>query len=199
MFSLSVPIILSTFGIIFLAELPDKTVFSSLMLAARYRASHVLVGACLAMLVQTVIAVFFGSFLLFLPAVPVRVITALCFLTFAVLAFNKRKDEEVLVTKEQEEEKSGKPVWIASFLVVFAAEWGDLSQLAIAGLVAHQGHPLSVGIGAVLGLWMVMLLAAILGARLGKYLNHYRLSMLSSVIFTIIGLYMLYSVFALMT
>ncbi|MBK8545482.1 MAG: TMEM165/GDT1 family protein [Caulobacteraceae bacterium] len=34
------------------------------------------------------------------------------------------------------------------FLVSFEAEWGDLTQLATAALVAQTGHPLSVGIGA---------------------------------------------------
>jgi putative Ca2+/H+ antiporter (TMEM165/GDT1 family) len=193
MFSISIPLVLSTFGIIFLAELPDKTAFSSMVLAAKYKAHQVFIGACLAMLVQTLVAVFAGSLLTLLPATPVRIIAGLGFLTFAFFAFRKRKDEEHLTAQEEKEEKAGKPAWIASFLVVFAAEWGDLSQLATAGLVAHQGNALSIGIGAVLGLWTVMLIATLIGSQLGRHLTHYRLSMMSSILFTIIGVYMLYS------
>ena len=55
------PLILSTFGIIFLAELPDKTALASLVLATRYPARQVVLGAWLAFLVQTLVAVAAGS------------------------------------------------------------------------------------------------------------------------------------------
>ena len=65
MLPLSLPLILSTFGIIFIAELPDKTALASLVLATKYRAHQVIIGSCLAMLVQTMIAVSAGELLTF--------------------------------------------------------------------------------------------------------------------------------------
>jgi putative Ca2+/H+ antiporter (TMEM165/GDT1 family) len=50
------PLVLSTFGVVFVAELPDKTALASLILATRYPARQVVVGAWLAFLVQTAVA-----------------------------------------------------------------------------------------------------------------------------------------------
>lgn len=195
---LSLPIILSTFAIIFIAELPDKTALASLVLATRYKARHVIIGAWLAMAVHVVIAVVAGSFLTLLPAQPVRIAAGIGFFIFAYLALKRRPEEfEKKAEDELEKEiKSQKPAWIASFLAVFVAEWGDLSQLATAGLVAHTGHPLSVGIGAIGGLWAVMAIAAIAGSQLNRFLSPQRLNLLSGCVFALIGATMLVSAFA---
>ena len=50
------PLVVSTFGVVFVAELPDKTALASLILATRYPARQVVVGAWLAFLVQTAVA-----------------------------------------------------------------------------------------------------------------------------------------------
>ena len=52
--------------------------------------------------------------------------------------------------------------------MVFAAEWGDLTQLATAALVAHTGQPIPVAIGAVAALWAVTVLAVVAGSHLGR-------------------------------
>ncbi len=198
---LSLPLIISTFGIIVLAELPDKTALASLVLATRYRAHQVIIGAWLAMLVQTVVAVFAGSLLTLLPATPVRIVTGLGFLLFAALALNRTESEEKREAREEEKEEKeelheGKPAWLASFLVVFAAEWGDLSQLATAGIVAHEGHGLSVGIGAVLGLWTVLAVAAFAGSIVGKYVSERTLNRAGAGVFAIIGIIMIVTAIA---
>lgn len=196
-FSLSLPIVLSTFGIIFIAELPDKTALASLVLATRFKASEVIAGAWLAMLLQTVVAVAAGGLLALLPAEPVHFVAGIGFFVFAYLAF-VRKEEENLAKEAEEVHKEGsKPraAWLTSFLVVFAAEWGDLSQLATAGLAAHTASPLSVGIGAVLGLWAVIALAAMAGGQLTRLLTPKRLNILSGTLFLLIGLFMIGSVF----
>jgi len=71
------PLVLSTFGVVFVAELPDKTALASLILATRYPARQVVVGAWLAFLVQTAVAVAAGSVLQLLPTQPVRVAAGL--------------------------------------------------------------------------------------------------------------------------
>jgi putative Ca2+/H+ antiporter (TMEM165/GDT1 family) len=55
-----------------------------------------------------------------------------------------------------------------SFWVVFLAEWGDLSQLVVAGLSARSGDPLSVFAGA----WAALLVVAGLAAAVGGVLLH---------------------------
>src|SRR5438552_12060050 len=87
--------LLSTFAIIFVAELPDKTALAALLLATRFRVRDVVAGAWLAFLVQTVIAVAAGSVLHLLPSKPVHVAAGLGFLVFAVLALRRDESEEL--------------------------------------------------------------------------------------------------------
>jgi putative Ca2+/H+ antiporter (TMEM165/GDT1 family) len=191
MFSLS--LMISTFCIVFVAELPDKTALAALILSTKYRARDVIIGAWLAFLVQTIVAVVAGGFLTLLPAEPIRIASGLGFLAFAALALkrNEKADEkEEAATVEQAD--STRPVWLISFLVIFAAEWGDLTQLATAAIVARNGQPLSVGIGAVLALWAVTVVAAYSGSRLGKALKPRLLNMISAALFAAIGLFIVY-------
>jgi putative Ca2+/H+ antiporter (TMEM165/GDT1 family) len=192
MFDISLPLIISTFGIIFFAELPDKSALAALVLATRYRARDVILGTGLAFFVQTIIALIAGSFLTLLPQEPVRIAAGIGFLIFAFFAF--RRKEEELEQKEEEEVKRAKrqkPVWLTSFLVIFAAEWGDLTQLATAALVAQNGHVLSIGIGATLALWAVTLVAAFAGTQLNKIVTPQQLNVISGVLFAGIGIFII--------
>jgi Ca2+/H+ antiporter, TMEM165/GDT1 family len=159
----SLSLLLSTFGIVFIAELPDKTALASLMLATRLPPRQVVVGAWLAFLVQTAVAVLAGSVLQLFPVQPVRIAAGLGFLVFAILAMRRNVENEIQEERRDVESGRGRrsPPWVASFLVVFAAEWGDLTQLATAGLAAQTGRPLEVGLGALAALWVVTLSALI--------------------------------------
>ena len=190
MFDISLHTILYVFGIIFIAELPDKTALASLVLATKYRARDVIVGAWLAFLVQTAVAVVAGSLLQLLPAKPVHIAAGLGFLVFAVLAFRRKEAEEFVkeAAAVEEEQQRQVPAWLASFLVVFAAEWGDLTQLATAALVARTGETASVAIGATAALWAVTVLAAVAGSQMSRFLTPKVLNMASGILFGIIGL-----------
>jgi len=182
------PLVLSTFGVVFVAELPDKTALASLILATRYPARQVVVGAWLAFLVQTAVAVAAGSVLQLLPTQPVRVAAGLSFLVFAVLALRRKQaDREPLKVRAR------MAPWIASFLVVFVAEWGDLTQLASAALVAVTGQPLSVAAGAIAALRLVTVLAAVAGARLGRMLAPTLLNRASAALLAAVGVFVLAS------
>ena len=180
------PLVLSTFGVVFVAELPDKTALASLILATRYPARQVVVGAWLAFLVQTAVAVAAGSVLQLLPTQPVRVAAGLSFLVFAVLALRRKQAD-----REPPRVRARTKPWIASFLVVFVAEWGDLAQLASAALVAMTGQPLSVAIGAIAALWLVTVLAAVAGARLGRMLAPTLLNRASAALLAAVGVFVL--------
>lgn len=188
-------LILSTFGVIFVAELPDKTALASLVLAARYPARQVIVGAWLAFLLQTIVSVSAGSLLNFLPAHWVRLAAGVGFLAFAVLALRRREDELLSDEAEAVARASVRKLapWVTSFLVVFAAEWGDLTQLATAALVANTGQPLPVAAGAIAALWAVTVLAAISGAQVGRYLTPTVVRWASAALFTVVGIVVIVS------
>ncbi len=188
-------VLLSTFGIVFVAELPDKTALASLVLATRYRARDVIAGAWLAFLVQTGVAVAAGSVLQLLPARPVRIAAGAGFLVFAVLAL-RRHEEETLEEEAEEVTRARawhRAPWMVSFLIVFAAEWGDLTQLATAALVARTGKPLPVAAGAVAALWLVALLAAGAGSQLTRFLSTELLTRFSAALFAVVGVIVIVS------
>ena len=84
----------SVFGVIFLAELPDKTALAALVLATRHRPLPVFLGTALALVIQSLIAVIAGSLLSALPAQPVRIGAGLLFLGSAVWMWRRKDDDE---------------------------------------------------------------------------------------------------------
>ncbi|MFE9400777.1 TMEM165/GDT1 family protein [Streptomyces sp. NPDC006530] len=163
---LSFTIMAITFGVIFLAELPDKTALAGLMLGTRYKASYVFVGVAAAFAVHVVLAIAAGSVLTLLPHRLLQAIVGVLFLAgAAMLLFKKDEDdEEVKAPADQSFWKvSG-----AGFMLILVAEFGDLTQIMTANLAARYDNPLSVGIGAVLALWAVAGLGIVGGRALMK-------------------------------
>jgi putative Ca2+/H+ antiporter (TMEM165/GDT1 family) len=159
----------TVFGLIFLAELPDKTALASLVLGTRYRPLHVFTGAAAAFVVHVALAVALGSLLTLLPHRILQAVVGVLFLLGAVLLLRGRHSEE----DENLAIAEGKrPTFIrvasTSFLVILVAEFGDLTQLVTANLAAKYHDPLTVGLGAVLGLWAVAALAIAGGRSLLK-------------------------------
>jgi putative Ca2+/H+ antiporter (TMEM165/GDT1 family) len=166
----STPIIASVFGLIFVAELPDKSALASLVLSAKYRAGWVFTGVAAAFAVHAMIAVAAGSLIAQLPHRPVEAVVGALFLAGAIALW--RQAGTAGSTDHDGEGTLGEPpadvgftrVSTMAFGVIFLAEFGDLTQILCANLAAHYDAPIPVGIGAVLGLWAVALLA-ILGGK----------------------------------
>ena len=179
-------VIALTFGAIFLVELPDKTFIATLVLSTKFRPLLVWIGVGLAFLVQTLIAVALGKVIAQLPIDWVRLGAAAMFLIGAVLLFREARGADAAESETEEEfaaraggtPKAGLAAIGASFLVLFAAEWGDLSQLLTVSLVAKYDAPVSVFIGAWGALLAVSGLAVVLGRVL---LSRMRLSTLHYV------------------
>lgn len=175
-------VVAAVFPIIFVGELPDKTMFASLVMATRGRPLAVWLGAAGAFVVHVVIATTIGVALFHL--VPHRVldgIVALLFVAGAVLAIRqatKVEQEEAIVQKEV---TSGRRVVTTAFIVIFLAEWGDLTQILTANLAAHYHSPLSVGVGAVLAMWAVAGLAVIGGHSILRLVNIKTLRIITAV------------------
>jgi Ca2+/H+ antiporter, TMEM165/GDT1 family len=173
-------VIAVAFGAIFLVELPDKTFVAALVLATRYRPAAVWVGVGLAFLVQTAIACTVGQVVTYLPQRVVESVAALIFLVGAVLLLREapKADAAEAATEEEYAAKASSPkaglaAVGASFLVLFAAEWGDLSQLLTISLVGRYHDAWSVFVGA----WSALLLVSGLAVVAGRFLlRHMRLS-----------------------
>jgi Ca2+/H+ antiporter, TMEM165/GDT1 family len=184
----NVAVVFAVFPIIFIGELPDKTMFASLVMATRGKPLSVWMGAAAAFVIHVVIAVTIGVALFHL--VPHRVldgIVALMFLAGAALALReatKAQQEEELVEREV---VSGRRVVTTSFIVIFLAEWGDLTQILTANLAAHYHQPLSVGVGAALALWTVAGLAVIGGQGLLRFINIKTLRTVTAVVLVVLA------------
>ena len=151
------------FGVIFLAELPDKTALASLMLGARYRASYVFAGVAAAFAVHVALAIAAGSLLTLLPHRWVQGVTGVLFLGGAAMLLFAHGDDEEDVRPPADQ--SFWKVAGAGFMLILVAEFGDLTQIMTANLAARYDDPLSVALGAVLGLWAVAALG-IFGGQL---------------------------------
>jgi Ca2+/H+ antiporter, TMEM165/GDT1 family len=162
-------VIATVFGLIFLAELPDKTALASLVLGTRYRPLYVFAGAAAAFAVHVTLAVALGSLLTLLPHRLLQAIVGALFLIGAVLLLRGRHGEEDENLAIAEGTAATFPrVASTSFLVILVAEFGDLTQIVTANLAAKYDDPFSVGLGAVLGLWAVAALAIAGGRTLLK-------------------------------
>ena len=165
-------VVATAFALVLPVELPDKTLFASLVLATRFAPLPVFLGVGTAFGLQVAIAVTAGSLLSLLPEALVSGVVAALFLVGAVLLWRSassgpEEDEGAAATRE---DTSFLRAAAISFGVLFAAEGGDLSQLATAGLAARYDEPVSVFLGAWAALLVVSGLAAFLGRTLADRL-----------------------------
>lgn len=164
---LSLSTVVIVFGVVFLAELPDKTALAGLMLGTRYRASYVFAGVAAAFVVHVSLAIAAGSLLAQLPQRPVQAIVGALFLAGALILLLKKDDEEEEVKAPSDQ--SFLKVAGAGFMLILVAEFGDLTQIMTANLAARYDDWLSVGIGAVLALWAVAAIGILGGRTLMRY------------------------------
>lgn len=195
---IDIGIIAATFGLVFVGELPDKTAIASLVLGTRFPWRWVFAGIAAAFLVHVLIAIAAGSLLTLLPRRGVEGVVAVLFLLGAVLIWREGMADEEELAAEEEAEIPDVPdtagFWrIASlgFGVIFVAEWGDLTQILTANLAAKYHDPLSVGIGAVLALWGVGLLAIFGGRSLLRVLPMKWITRVAAVIMVALCVYSL--------
>jgi putative Ca2+/H+ antiporter (TMEM165/GDT1 family) len=160
----------AVFPVIFVGELPDKTMLASLVMATRGRPGSVWLGAAGAFLLHVVIATTVGVGLFHvLPHRAVEGVVAVLFLVGAIFAYRMATDPEEDVVDTQV--GSQRRVVSTAFVVIFVAEWGDLTQILTANLAAHYHDALSVGVGATLALWAVAGLAVVGGQSLLRFVN----------------------------
>lgn len=157
----------TVFVVIFLAELPDKSLLATLVLGTRYPGRWVWAGVSAAFCVHVVIACVAGRLLTLAPRRVVEVVVAVLFAVGAYLLLKPEPQEELAV--EAAPPPRLWPVLATSFGLVFVGEWGDITQLATANLVAQYDDALSVGVGAALGLLAAAGVAVTAGTRLVRH------------------------------
>lgn len=192
MFSFSVMAI--AFGVVFLAELPDKTALAGLMLGTRYRASYVFAGVAAAFAVHVALAIAAGSVLTLLPHRLVQAVVGVLFLAGAAMLLLKKNDGE-----EEVKPPADQSFWKVSgagFMLILVAEFGDLTQIMTANLAARYDNPVSVGLGAVLALWTVAGIGILGGRTLMKYVPLRLITKVAAAVMAALAVFSLYEAIA---
>ncbi|MEV8591670.1 TMEM165/GDT1 family protein [Streptomyces sp. NPDC052012] len=182
------------FGVVFLAELPDKTALAGLVLGTRYRASYVFAGVAAAFALHVALAVAAGSVLTLLPQQIVHALTGVLFLAGAAMLLLKKDEDEGEVRKP--ENQSFWKVSGAGFMLILVAEFGDLTQIMTANLAARYDDPLSVGLGAVLALWAVAGLGIVGGKALMKRVPLRLITQIAALLMLGLGVWSLWEAIA---
>ncbi|HEY2028481.1 MAG TPA: TMEM165/GDT1 family protein [Myxococcales bacterium] len=172
----------TSFGLIFVAELPDKTAYTMLLLAARGRPLQVFAGSCAAFAVQGLVAVALGSLAARLSPEVIRYLAAAMFFGFGLWLLLSKIEPD-----KQQAPVSRNRALVQSFALVFLAELGDATQLGTAALVARMHDRWSVYAGSTLALWAVALLAVTIGGTVGARLPKRALRRCAGVLFCIFG------------
>ncbi|NNK37031.1 MAG: TMEM165/GDT1 family protein [Xanthomonadales bacterium] len=170
---------LPAFALIALAELGDKSQLVCMTLAARYRGWAVLLGASLAFALLNVLAVLFGAAVS--AWLPGQVTAGIAALLFALFGFHAllapAAGDGTAATRP-----GGRNAFISAFLLILAAEFGDKTQLAVAGL-AGTLPPVPVWFGATAALVLLSALGIWIGRRLFQRLSLTWIHRASGVLF----------------
>lgn len=149
----------ATFILIALAEFGDKSQLVCMTLAARHRGLPVVFGAVTAFAILNLLAVLFGAAVAaWLPGWLITLAVAALFTIFGINALRYQD----AIEDETVEEKPGHSIFATTFLLIFLAEFGDKTQIAVAGM-SSTTHIAAVWIGATLALTATSVLAVIAG------------------------------------
>jgi Ca2+/H+ antiporter, TMEM165/GDT1 family len=189
-------VIAIAFAVTFLAELPDKSMFASLVLATRHRPGWVWAGAAAAFALHMAIAVTAGQLLTLLPHRVVDGVVAGLFTAGAaylwVTSVRPKQEDETDAARQGGVQPSFLRVAATSFTVVFLAEWGDITQLTAANLAARY-NPVLVFAGATLGLWAVAAVAVNIGAKSLSLIPMAWVNRITGLILLVLGGYAAFS------
>ena len=178
-------VVASSFALLFLAELGDKTQLMAISLAQRFSPWPVLAGTLAAFAVLNLLAVVFGAALYrILPGWLVLIAAGALFLFFAWKFWREADSDDDAFAREP----GMRNALLISFGLIFVAELGDKTQLALIGLVAGTGAPWSAFIGATLALWSISIGAIMIGQGLRRRLPQRLLQRVAALLFALFGL-----------
>ncbi len=181
----------ATFLLIALAEFGDKSQLVCMTLAARHRGLPVVLGAVAAFAFLNLLAVLFGAAVAaWLPEWVVTVAVAMLFAVFGISALRYTEEDD----DEEIEEKPGHGVFATTFLLIFLAEFGDKTQIAVAGL-GSTTDAAAVWVGATLALATTSILGVFAGRKFLHRLPLLWIHRISGAFFLVLAIYALTRLF----
>ncbi len=175
----------TTFLLVAFAEIGDKSQLVCMTLAARHRGLPVVIGATAAFAVLNLLAVLFGAAVAaWLPEWLVTLAVAVLFAGFGISALRYTEDDE----DDEVEEKPGHGIVATTFLLIFLAEFGDKTQIAVAGL-GSTSEPSAVWAGATAALAVTSILGVLAGRKLLNRLPLKWIHRISGVFFLLLAIF----------
>ena len=160
-----IAILFATYGAVFVAEIVgDKLLYTSGVLATRYRTTPVIIGMLIAFMAKMAVAVAVGSAISKLPPLLVAALTSVSFIGVAITLWRKPLE------RKPEKERGTSSAALISFAAIFFSEWGDVGQITAATMAARFGAPLLVWVGAVAAMVTKGALAASIGAGVRQWI-----------------------------
>ena len=165
-----VPLFFATYGAVFLAEIAgDKLLYTTGVLATRYRAAPIMAGVTVAFMAKMGVAVAVGDAISRLPPLLVAAVTSLSFVSVAYVVWRK----PVARSEEPKEKHRTSKAVMVSFAAIFFSEWGDVGQITAATMAARYPSPLVVWLGAVSAMVTKGILAASIGAGVRTWIQEH--------------------------
>ncbi len=193
---MSLDVVVVTFFLVAVAELPDKTMIATLFMAARSNPVMVWLGASAAFALHVVLAVVAGRILQLLPHRVLETVVTVLFLAgaaFLLLVPERSAASKGVAEAEQAAGAAARKVFVSAFAVILVGEFGDLTQLLTINLVAKYHQPLSVGVGAFCALTTIAALGAFAGRALLRVVPLQLIRRLSGVVLLGFAAYGIYS------
>ena len=161
-----IAILFATYGAVFVAEIVgDKLLYTTGVLATRYRTISVMIGMLIAFMAKMAVAVAVGSAISKLPPLLVAALTSISFIGVAIALWRKPVER----TSAPKDPRTAKGA-LVSFAAIFFSEWGDVGQITAATMAARFGSPVLVWIGAVAAMVTKGALAASVGAGIRQWI-----------------------------
>lgn len=182
---MNLSLILSTFALLFLAEMGDKTQLMAMTLAHRYRAGPVIGGVFTAFALLNLLAVWVGEALF--RYVPQRLVLLVAGVLFLVFAWGSWRDSRTAEDDDASASVNGRNAFLASFTLLFVAELGDKTQLAMVAMAAGTGDLLSVFVGGTLALWCVSAIGVLLGRTVLRRVPRVWMHRAAALLFAVFG------------
>jgi len=180
--------VLVSFGVIFVAELGDKSQLMALTFAARYRAVPVLIGITIATALVHAFSVVIGAVVgAAIPTHAISIVAGLAFFGFAAWTLRGDTLDEDEANRAARGERSA---IVAASVAFFLAELGDKTMLATITLATSEGA-LGVWLGSTLGMVAADALAILAGKKLGERLSARAVRIASATAFVVFGVLLL--------
>ncbi len=161
-----IAILLATYGAVFVAEIVgDKLLYTTGVLATRYRTVPIMIGMMIAFMAKMAVAVAVGSAIAKLPPLLVAALTSMSFIGIAITLWRKPVER----TSFEKDRRASRAAMV-SFAAIFFSEWGDVGQITAATMAARFGAPVLVWTGAVAAMVTKGALAASIGAGVRQWI-----------------------------